>query len=321
MTNELNSISPKIVIKETATNQGIFTLSPLPPGFGTTIGSAIRRTLFSSQEGYAITKIKFNPIVEHEFASIDGVLEDVQEIILNLKQVRLKKTSEEAEEVIVVSLNGKKSFKAEDIAKASRTFEVMNPELVICTMDEGVVLEIEFVITKGKGYVSAKEHKGDKQVIGVFPIDTIYAPIVNVQVNIDNVLVGQRTDYEKLVMDIVTDGTISPEGALRNASKVLRDTFAILVDSEVAKSSEQEKKEKEGEEDHLRIHTLLKRPLSELELSARVINSLSANGFECLKDLVGKTESDFLKLSNFGKKCMDELVAFFNKENITWKLK
>ncbi len=296
-----------------------FEIGPLPPGLGTTLGNAMIRTLLRFEKGWAITCIKFNePTVAHEFDTIAGVVQDIQEIILKLKQIRLKKITSDPESKIIVKLNNTTQFTAADIDKATTTFQVTNPELLICEIDPKVNLEIEFTITQGSGYIPADELKPVEQILGSFPIDAIYTPIVNAKMQIKNTLVGKKTNYEKIELEIETDNTITAETALRNSAKLLRDILTTIVEKEV--NSAQSKPIDTIKNDRERINKLLTSPLSYLEkekkLSRRVINSLNANGIERLKDIIGKRPEYLLGLPNFGKKSLSDLKEFLKKEKL-----
>ena len=318
MTKENTALIPEIIINKLTNDEGTFTLTPLAPGFGNTLGNALRRTLFSSIEGYAITHIKIRPSVPHEFTSIEGVKEGLQDIILNLKKVRFKKKGKQNEEKVLVALKGMTLFKGRDITKAASSFEVVNGDFVICHMEKIANFEIELSIGKGSGYEPAEEHKPPKEMEGVFPIDAIYTPIKNVTFAIENTLVGKRTDYEKLILNVVTDGSLCPKEALKGVSEVLLSILTAVARNDMSEDNEQEREHKYTEDNKVRIQELLRTPLAELGLSARVINSLGAHGIEYLKDLVGKKVADLLLLPNFGKKCMQDLEEFLVKKNISW---
>ena len=317
MTNKNKQKLPKIAIKPVSDSQAIFTLSPLPRGLGATLGNSIRRMLLSFIEGYAITSVRFRPNVSHEFASIEGIREDVQEIILRLKKVRLKKIKDVEEEKILVLLKGSNAFKVSDITKSSSSFEGVNPNQVIFHMSDKVNLDVELTIGKGTGYVSAEENKPEKQVLGLFAIDAIYSPVHNVKIHVEDMLVDRKTNYEKLVLEVLTDGSILPETALRKAAKMLRDSFDSLTNDTIETTPQQGEKVTNIENDKSRINELLVTPLSKLKLSARVINSLNANGIEYLKDIMGKKVGDLLLLPNFGKKCLQDLENFLAREKIS----
>ena len=318
MIKQTETILPEIVVQRLTTTHGTFSLEPLPPGFGITFGSALRRTLFAGEEGHAITHVRFHPTVPHEFAAIDGVQEDVQNIILNLKQVRLKKTADTKEDKILVSLKNTTTFQGSDITKSSSSFEVINGDLRICHMEKDINLEIELTIGRGKGYEPAEEHKPDEQIYGFFPIDANFAPVKNVVINIENMLVDKRTDYERLLITIETDGSIKPQKALKNAAALLKNTLAIIASNDLDTTKDTNEDAESLRKDKLRIEELMQKPLVHLGLSARVVNSLNAHGIECLKDIVGKKTSDLLLLPNFGKKCLQDLEEFLQAKSISW---
>lgn len=318
MINESFKLLAKINIKEVSKSKSKFTIGPFQPGLGTTIGNGLRRFLYSFTEGYAISCIRFEPQQPHEFAAIPGVTEDIQEIILNLKKIALKKVKEEPEEKITITLNKQTAFKASDITKASSTFEVMNdPDYVICHMDATAKFDIELTISKGRGYQLAEEHKPEKQVFGSFPMDAIYSPIINVKLNIENTLVGKNPDYEKIILEIETNGAIDGQEALKNAATMLSAIFDRISSQKITGETKNKTQINTQEQERLRIRALLATPLSELPLSQRVINSLLANGIETLKNIVDKKVSDLLALPNFGKKCLEDLEKFLQSQNLS----
>ena len=288
--------------------EGNFEFKPLEPGFGVTIGNSIRRVLLSSLSGYAITGVKIEGI-QHEFSTIPGILEDVTEMILNLKQVRFKKAgdSEVSHEKINFSIKGKSQFTAGDIGKATASFEVVNPDLVICNFDGASTLNMEISVQKGRGYVSAEENIMPEMAIGYIPIDSIFSPIRNVQYDIENFRVEQRTDFEKLNITIKTDGTIHPEYAIKEASKILVQHLLLLTDEKITLDVQEVKKEVVVDEHSMYMKKLLKTPLEDLDLSVRAFNCLKTAKIETLEELVQFDTNDLLKFRNFGRKSLVEI--------------
>ena len=298
----------KIVLQKATDFEGLFEFRPLEPGYGLTIGNALRRVLLNSLEGYAITGIKIEG-VDHEFATIKGITEDVTEIILNLKQVRFKKTVEHevANEKITLSIKGRTEFLAGTIGEVSQSFQVMNPELVICTMDSTSKLDIELTISKGRGYVPAEENKSKEAPFGVIAIDSIHTPIKNVKYSIENYRVEQRTDYEKLILDVATDGTIHPEDAVKQASRILIQHLMIITDENITFDNKEDKKEDVVDEQILQLRKVLKTPLEDLDLSVRAFNCLKAAKINSLSELVQYEQEDLMKFRNFGQKSLSEI--------------
>ena len=297
---------------------GTFEFRPLEPGFGVTIGNALRRILLSSLEGYAVTSVRFSGVT-HEFSTIKGVVEDVTEIILNLKQVRLKKTGESGDsEKVFVIVNGQDTFSAGDITKFSNNFTVLNPELVICNMDSSVTLEIELTINKGRGYISSEENKNPDANVGVIAIDSIYTPIKNVKYTIENYRVEQKTDYEKLVLDIATDGSIHPEDALKEAAKILIQHFMLFSDENMMLEAQAKEETKEVDEEILHMRKILKTELVDLDLSVRALNCLKAADIRSLADLVSYDVADMLKFRNFGKKSLTEIQDLVKSKGLSF---
>jgi len=307
----------KVVMEKADDFQGLFEFKPLERGFGTTIGNAIRRVLLSSLEGYAIIGIRI-PGVLHEFSTIEGVLEDVTEIILNLKMVRFKKLMEEPDERITVYLKGKDVFKAGDINDFTSSFQILNPDHVICHMDSGVDFEIDLHLSKGRGYVPAEENKVDNAVVGYIPIDAIFTPIKNVRYAIENTRVEQRTDYEKLILDITTDGSIHPEDALKGAAKVLIQHFMLFSDERIMLETMKTDEDETVDEEILHMRKLLKTSLAELDLSVRAFNCLKAAEIKTLGDLVQLDIADMMKFRNFGKKSLTELEQLVADKQLTF---
>ncbi|MCU0417331.1 MAG: DNA-directed RNA polymerase subunit alpha [Cytophagaceae bacterium] len=305
----------KVVMEKADDFQGLFEFKPLEKGYGVTIGNALRRMLLSSLEGYAITGIKV-PGVLHEFSTISGVREDVTEIILNLKQVRFKKVADINESKIVVSLKKQASFKAGDIAKFTSAFQILNPELVICNLDNESNLDIELTIEKGRGYVSAEENKPAEQVFGYIPIDAIFTPIKNVKFSVENTRVEQRTDYEKLVIEVSTDGSIHPEDALKGAANILIKHFMLFSDQTMTFETVKAEEEETVDEEFLHMRKLLKTPLADLDLSVRAYNCLKAADIKTLGELAALDITDMMKFRNFGKKSLAELEQLMQDKNL-----
>ena len=295
---------------------GSFEFRPLEPGFGITIGNALRRILLSSLEGFAITSIRIDG-VEHEFASIKGVIEDVTDIILNFKQVRFRQQVEgENTEKVRVVIGDQSVFKAGDINKFLNNFQVLNPDLEICHMEPNIKLNIELTIQKGRGYVSADENKQPNQPYGVIAIDSIYTPIRNVQFKVENYRVEQKTDYEKLIINIDTDGSIHPEDALKDAAKILIQHFLLFSDENISIEVEEKSVTEEFDESTLHMRQLLKTKLTDLDLSVRALNCLKQAEVETLGQLVTYNKADLLKFRNFGRKSLTELEKLVKSKNL-----
>lgn len=308
---------PDKVVMEKATDfHGYFTFKPLEKGYGVTIGNAVRRILLSSLEGYAITGIKI-PGVLHEFSTLEGVLEDVSEIILNLKQVRLKKVSESFETKVTVSIKKQKQFKASDIARFTSAFEVLNGDHLICNLDESAHFEIELTIEKGRGYLPAEENKPEEQVFGFIPIDAIFTPIKNVKYSVENTRVEQKTDYEKLTIEVETDGSIHPEKALEEAARILIQHFSLFSDR-IEIDAIMERQVEQVDEEILHMRKLLKTQLHDLDLSVRAYNCLKAAEVKTLGDLVQLDITEVMKFRNFGKKSLTELEQLVADKNLTF---
>ncbi len=305
----LNFQKPEKIILQKATDfEAQFEFRPLEPGFGVTIGNALRRVLLSSLEGYAIIGVRIEG-VDHEFATIKGISEDVVEIILNLKQVRFKKKldNELAQEKVSLSIKNKSEFTAGMIGEASQSFEIMNPDLLICTLDPSAKLDIELTISKGRGYVPAEDNKIKDAPFGYIPTDSIFTPIKNVKYAIENTRVEQRTDYEKLLMDVTTDGTIHPEEAVKQASRILIQHLMIITDENITFDSKEDKKEDVVDEQMLQLRKVLKTPLEDLDLSVRAFNCLKAAKINSLSELVQYEQEDLMKFRNFGQKSLAEI--------------
>ena len=308
----------KVIMLESTDKFGKFEFRPLEPGYGITIGNPLRRILLSSLEGFAITGIKIQG-VDHEFATIPGVIEDVTEIILNLKQVRLKRKVEDVEnEKLTVTVSGQETFTAGDMNQFLKGFEVLNPELVICNMDTSTSLDMELTIQKGRGYVPASENMPVDAEIGVIPIDAIYTPIKNVKYEIENYRVEGKTDYERLVFDIETDGSINPTDALKEAAKILIHHFMLFSDEKITLETEDKYGNEEFDEEVLHMRQLLKTKLVDMDLSVRALNCLKAADVETLGDLVQFNKTDLLKFRNFGKKSLTELDDLLESLNLSF---
>jgi len=308
----------KVIMQKSTDFDGTFEFRPLEPGFGVTIGNALRRILLSSLEGYAITSVRISG-VSHEFSTIKGVVEDVTEIILNLKQVRFKKTGESGDsEKIFVIINGQEQFKGGDITRFSSNFTVLNPDFVICNMESSVTLEIELTVNKGRGYVQAEENKTADSPLGVIAIDSIYTPIKNVKYTIENYRVEQKTDYEKLLLDISTDGSIHPEDALKEAAKILIHHFMLFSDENIMLEAQAKEETKEVDEEILHMRKVLKTELVDLDLSVRALNCLKAADIRTLADLVSYDVADMLKFRNFGKKSLTEIQDLVKSKGLSF---
>ncbi len=308
----------KVIMLEADDKYGKFEFRPLEPGYGITVGNALRRILLSSIEGFAITLVKIEG-VDHEFSTIKGVIEDVTEIILNLKQIRFKRKVENVEtEKIVINIQGKEVFKAGDLNTVLNSFEVLNPELVICRMEPDVKLSIELTISKGRGYVSAEENEPENAEFGLIAIDSIFTPIKNVKYSIENYRVEQKTDYEKLIVEIETDGSIHPKDALKEAAKILIYHFMLFSDEKITIDADEKLTSQEFDEEMLRMRQLLKTKLVDLDLSVRALNCLKAAEVETLGDLVKYNRNDLLKFRNFGKKSLIELDELLESMDLSF---
>ncbi|WP_346857190.1 DNA-directed RNA polymerase subunit alpha [uncultured Draconibacterium sp.] len=297
----------KVIMLESDEKFGQFEFRPLEPGYGITIGNALRRILLSSLEGYAITTVKIEG-VDHEFSTIKGVIEDVTDIILNLKQVRFKNEVEDFDsEKVSITITGQEELTAGDINKFMTGFRVLNPELVICRMESDVKIHMELTINKGRGYVPAVENKPVEEEFGVIPIDSIFTPIKKVKYAVENYRVEQKTDYEKLVMDIATDGSIHPKDALKEAAKILIYHFMLFSDEKITLDTDEKFANEEFDEEVLHMRQLLKTKLVDMDLSVRALNCLKAADVDTLGDLVTYNRNDLLKFRNFGKKSLTEL--------------
>lgn len=310
-------IPEKVVMEKADDFHGLFTFKPLEKGYGVTVGNALRRILLSSLEGYAITGIKI-PGVLHEFSTIEGVVEDVSEIILNLKKVRFKKISDTVDNKINVIIEGQDSFTAGDIGKFTSAFEILNPEDVVCHLDSSIRFEIELSIEKGRGYLPAEENRPSEQVFGYIPIDAIFTPIKNVKYSVENTRVEQKTDYEMLVLDIETDGSIHPENALKGSANILIQHFMLFSDQNMILETGALDEPEQVDEEMLHMRKLLKTQLNDLDLSVRAYNCLKAADVRTLGDLVRLEISDMMKFRNFGKKSLAELEQLVADKNLTF---
>ena len=309
----------KVIMLEESPTYGKFEFRPLEPGFGITVGNALRRILLSSLDGYAINTIRIEG-VEHEFASVPGAREDVTNIILNLKQVRFKRVVKDFDgEKVSITIENSSEFKAGDIGNYLTGFEVLNPDLVICHLDSKASMKIDLTISKGRGYVPAEENRQFCTDVNVLPIDSIYTPIRNVKYEVDNYRVEQKTDYEKLVIEVTTDGSIQPKEALRDAAKILIQHFMLFSDDKIIlDNAAVSGVENEFDEDVLHMRQLLKKKLVEMNLSVRALNCLKAANVETLGDLVQYNKNELLKFRNFGKKSLNELDDLLKSLNLSF---
>ncbi len=296
--------------------KGKFTFKPHERGYGVTIGNSLRRVLLSSLEGYAITSIKV-PGVLHEFSNIEGVVEDMLELVLKLKQIRFKKIAEHTGDKVLISIRGHEVFKAGDIAEFTSAFQIMNPDLVICHLSPSAHMELEISIEKGRGYVAAEENKPDNAATGIIPIDAIFTPVKNVKYRVEDFRVEQKTDYEKLIIDLQTDGTIYPEKALVYAAQLMIKHFLLFSDDKITLEEDDKTLEVINEEP-LRIRRLLKTPLTDLELSVRAFNCLKSAGVETLGDLAKLEVAEMVKFRNFGKKSLKELEELMASKKLNF---
>jgi len=307
----------KVLMQKASDFEGTFEFSPLEKGYGITIGNSLRRILLSSLEGYAITTVRI-PSVDHEFSSINGVIEDVTDIVLNLKQIRFKQIAGEEAEKIFVTISGHDKITAGDIGKASNYFQVLNPNLVICHLEPSVKLELELTVEKGRGYVQSDDNKPKEALIGLIAIDSIFSPIKKVKYIIEPTRVGQNTEYEKLVIELATDGSIHPEEALKEAAKILIQHFILFSDKNITLDNEIKKEDNRVDEKFLHMRKLLKTPLTDLDLSVRAFNCLRAAEIKTLGDLVQYDIADLLKFRNFGKKSLTELEDLVREKNLVF---
>lgn len=317
----LNFYKPEKILLQKATEfDGQFEFKPLEPGYGQTVGNSLRRILLSSLEGCAISAVRVAG-VDHEFSTIKGVVEDMVDVILNLKQVRFKYLQEEEdfeEEVIYLTVSGKEVFTGEDIQAHTSAFQIMNPEIEICHMEPSVSLELELTITRGRGYVPADEQKTTDMPIGVIPVDAIYTPIKNVSYKVSSTRVGQRTDYEKLNIDIVTDGTIHPEEAIKEASRIMIQHLILITDENITFDDASKRQDDVVDEHVLHMRKLLKTPLEDMDLSVRAYNCLKAAKINTLGELVQYESHELLKFRNFGRKSLVEIEELLENKDLSF---
>jgi len=308
----------KVIMIDSSEFEGKFEFRPLEPGYGLTVGNALRRVLLSSLEGFAITSVKIDNI-DHEFSTIPGIVEDVTEIILNLKQVRFKRQIEDLDnEKVTIAIGGQEQLKAADFQKFISGFQVLNPELVICNLEKSVQLNMELTIEKGRGYVPAEENKKANADIGTIAIDSIYTPVKNVKFSIENFRVEQKTDYEKLVFEILTDGSIHPKDALTEAAKTLIHHFLLFSDERITLEADEIAQAETYDEESLHMRQLLKTKLIDMDLSVRALNCLKAAEVDTLGDLVSYNKNDLMKFRNFGKKSLTELDELIALKGLTF---
>ncbi|MBM3915158.1 MAG: DNA-directed RNA polymerase subunit alpha [Sphingomonadales bacterium] len=307
----------KIILQKSSDFNAQFEFRPLEPGYGVTIGNALRRVLLNSLEGYTIVGVKIEG-VDHEFATLKGVSEDVVEMLLNLKQVRFKKLGDQevSSEKISLSIKNKTEFTAALIGDNTQSFQIMNPDLLICTLDSSARLDMELTIGKGRGYVSAEDNKPKEAPLGYIPVDAIYTPIKNVKYSIENTRVEQRTDFEKLIMEVATDGTIHPEEAVKQASRILIQHLMIITDENITFDNKEEKKEDLVDEQTLQLRKVLKTPLEDLDLSVRAFNCLKAAKINSLSELVQYEQEDLMKFRNFGQKSLSEIEQVLSERGL-----
>jgi DNA-directed RNA polymerase subunit alpha len=308
----------KVIMLDSSEYNARFEFRPLEPGFGITVGNALRRILLSSLEGFAITSVRIDG-VDHEYSTIKGVMEDMTELILNLKQVRFKRQIEDTDsETVTVSVKGKTSLTAGDLGKFTSAFQVINSDLVLCRMEKGVELKMELTIGKGRGYVQANENVRTDAPIGTISVDSIFTPIRNVKYSIENFRVEQRIDYEKLIIELDCDGSITPKDALQEAAKILIHHFMLFSDERISLGTDEQQETEEFDESSLHMRQLLKTKLSDMDLSVRALNCLKAADIETLGDLVAFNKNDLLKFRNFGKKSLTELEELVEIKNLAF---
>ena len=308
----------KVIMLDSSEYNGRFEFRPLEPGFGITVGNALRRILLSSLEGFAITSVRIDG-VDHEYSTIKGVMEDMTELILNLKQVRFKRQIEDTDsETVIVSVKGKTSLTAGDLGKFTSAFQVINSDLLLCRMEKDVELKMELTIGKGRGYVQADENVRIDAPIGTIAVDSIFTPIRNVKYSIENFRVEQRIDYEKLIIELDCDGSITPKDALQEAAKILIHHFMLFSDERISLGTDEQQETEEFDESSLHMRQLLKTKLSDMDLSVRALNCLKAADIETLGDLVAFNKNDLLKFRNFGKKSLTELEELVEIKNLAF---
>jgi len=297
----------KVIMIESSEFEGRFEFRPLEPGYGLTVGNALRRVLLSSLEGFAITSVKIEGI-DHEFSTIKGVVEDVTEIILNLKQIRFKRQIDEVDnEIVSISISGQEKITAGDFQKFISGFQILNSDHIICNLDSKVKIQLEITIDKGRGYVTSEENKNQSSPLGTIFVDSIFTPIKNVKYHVEDFRVEQKTDYEKLVFDIITDGSISPQDALTDAARILIHHFMLFSDERITLEADEIAKTETYDEESLHMRQLLKTKLIDMDLSVRALNCLKAAEVDTLGDLVSFNKNDLMKFRNFGKKSLTEL--------------
>ena len=297
----------KVIMIESSDYEGRFEFRPLEPGYGLTVGNALRRVLLSSLEGFAITSVKIEG-VEHEFSTIPGIVEDVTEIVLNLKQIRFKRQIDEVDnELVSVSISGQDKITAGDFQKFISGFQILNSDQVICNLDPKVNIQMEITIDKGRGYVTSEENKNQTAQLGTVFVDSIFTPIKNVKYHVENFRVEQKTDFEKLVFDIITDGSITPQDALTDAARILIHHFMLFSDERITLEADEIAKTETYDEESLHMRQLLKTKLIDMDLSVRALNCLKAAEVDTLGDLVSFNKNDLMKFRNFGKKSLTEL--------------
>ena len=311
----------KIIMQKATEFDGLFEFKPLEPGYGVTVGNALRRVLLASLEGYAITAIKIEG-QDHEFGAITGVVEDLTEMILNFKQVRFQRVldtdTEVNEEKIFVSIKKQDQFKAGDIENFTNSFKIMNPDMIICNMESFVKLDIEITVKKGRGYVMSEDNMPEDSVIGVIPIDSIFTPVKNVQYRMENTRVEQRTDYEKLILEISTDGTIHPKDALKTAARILIQHLLLITDDKIKLDSLSSDEATVVDESILQMRMMLKTPIEDLNLSVRAYNCLRSAKIDSLANLVSYNTTDLLKFRNFGRKSLSEIEALITEKGLSF---
>ena len=308
----------KVVMIDSSNFEGKFEFRPLEPGYGLTVGNALRRVLLSSLEGFAITSVKIDG-VDHEFSTIQGIVEDVTDIILNLKQIRFKRQIDDVEdEKVTLNVGGQDQLKAADFQKFISGFQVLNPEHVICNIEKGVQLNMELTIEKGRGYVPAEENKNSSSELGVISIDSIFTPVKNVKYTVENYRVEQKTDYEKLIFEIITDGSIHPKDALTEAAKTLIHHFLLFSDERITLEADEIAQTETYDEESLHMRQLLKTKLIDMDLSVRALNCLKAAEVDTLGDLVSFNKNDLMKFRNFGKKSLTELEELVILKGLTF---
>ena len=308
----------KVIMIDSTDYEGKFEFRPLEPGYGLTVGNALRRVLLSSLEGFAITSVKIE-CVDHEFSTISGVVEDVTEIILNLKQIRFKRQIEEVDnESVSISISGQDKITAGDFQKFISGFQILNTDLVVCNLDPKVNISLELSIEKGRGYVPAEENKKSSAAVGTIFTDSIYTPIKNVKYSVENFRVEQKTDYEKLVFEIITDGSINPQDALTQAAKILIHHFMLFSDERITLEADEIAQTETYDEESLHMRQLLKTKLIDMDLSVRALNCLKAAEVDTLGDLVSFNKNDLMKFRNFGKKSLTELEELVNVKGLSF---